>query len=259
MIFGCMLLNSALLLLIRSFGAAMLMLAKTRYFAAYMAGDMALYLLQKVARGDFHYSIPIYGAFGIFVSLLLRVTVKMITDFTGVIQMRHPGELGGLYWTANTFSALLASFVCVWVGDGGTAEWALVGAASGLWILTFVLFLLLAKKGYRKTFFSTATGKQYLMDRFEVEDDAIKASVLKKNKKMWRGIRGEVKTWVLNNWWRWQEEKPKWMTESWLAKLPDDFVPDDEDQAKLEVIRKKGGRRSGVKEALEAAKITPVN
>jgi len=25
----------------------------------YMAGEMALYLLQKVARGDFHYWIPI--------------------------------------------------------------------------------------------------------------------------------------------------------------------------------------------------------
>ena len=32
-IFGCMLLNGALLLLIRSFSAAMLMLAKKRYFA----------------------------------------------------------------------------------------------------------------------------------------------------------------------------------------------------------------------------------
>jgi len=254
-----MILNSTLLLLIRSFSAAILMLVKKRYFAAYMAGDMALYLLQKVGRGDFHYSIPIYGAFGLFISLLLRVIVKMITDFTGLIQMRHPGEVGGLYWTTNAFLALLASFVCVWVGNGGAKEWELVGAASGLWILTFAFFLLLMKKEYRRTFFNSATGKEQLMDRFKVDDDAIKASVLKKNKKMWRGIRGEAKTWVLNNWWRWQEEKPKWMTESWLAKLPDDFVPDDEDQAKLEVIRKKGRRRSSVTEALEAARITPVN
>ena len=255
MIFGCMILNSTLLLLIRSFSAAILMLVKKRYFAAYMAGDMALYLLQKVGRGDFHYSIPIYGAFGLFISLLLRVIVKMITDFTGLIQMRHPGEVGGLYWTTNAFLALLASFVCVWVGNGGAKEWELVGAASGLWILTFAFFLLLMKKEYRRTFFNSATGKEQLMDRFKVDDDAIKASVLKNNKKMWRGIRGEAKTWVLNNWWRWQEEKPKWMTESWLAKLPDDFVPDDEDQAKLEVNRKKGSATK----AIDAARITPVN
>ena len=38
----CMTLNSTLLLLVRAFGAAMLMLVNKRYFTAYMAGDMAL-------------------------------------------------------------------------------------------------------------------------------------------------------------------------------------------------------------------------
>ena len=82
MIFGCMLLNIALLLMIRSFSAAMLMLAKKRYFVAYMVGDMALYLLQKVERGDFHYWLPLDGALGLLRSLLLRMGVKTITDFT---------------------------------------------------------------------------------------------------------------------------------------------------------------------------------
>ena len=79
-IFGCMILNSALLLLVRSLSAAMMLMAKKRYFALLMAGDMALYLLQKVARGDFHYWAPFDGAFGVFLSLLLRVFIKMITD-----------------------------------------------------------------------------------------------------------------------------------------------------------------------------------
>ena len=57
----CMTLNSALLLLVRAFSAAMLMLVSKRYLVMYMAGDMALYLLQKVARGDFHWWIPIDG------------------------------------------------------------------------------------------------------------------------------------------------------------------------------------------------------
>ena len=92
----CMTLNSALMLLVRSFSAAMLMLVKKRYFVAYMAGDMALYLLQKVARGDFHYWIPVDGAIGLFLSLLMRVCVKTTTDFTGVIQFRADAELGGL-------------------------------------------------------------------------------------------------------------------------------------------------------------------
>ena len=71
------------------------------YFVIYWVSDMALYLLVKVARGDFHYWLPIDGAVGLRVSLLMRVIVKTITNFAGVIQFRHPGELGGSYWTVK--------------------------------------------------------------------------------------------------------------------------------------------------------------
>ena len=90
----CMMLNSALMLRVRSFGAAMLMLVSKRYLAIYLAGDMALYLLQKVVRGDFHYWIPVDGVGGLFVSWVMRVTVKTIVDFAGAIQFRGDAELG---------------------------------------------------------------------------------------------------------------------------------------------------------------------
>ena len=61
-----------------------------------------------------------------------------------------------MFWTANMFLALLASFVCVWVGDGGRAEWLLVGAACGAFTLSFGLFLPLMKKEYRRTFWRQA-------------------------------------------------------------------------------------------------------
>jgi len=233
-----------LLLLIRSFSAAMLMLAKKRYFALYMAGDMALYLLQKVLRRDFHYWMPVDGAFGLFLSLLMRVIVKTVTDFTGVIHSRHDVELGGLFWTVNMFSAMLASFACVLVGDGGRVEWLLVGAASGAFTLSFGLFLLLMKKEYRRTFFSTRSGKEWAMDFFlKGEDDHIKKKVLTLNKKMWRAIRGEVKEWVLLNYWTWEEDRPEWMTESWIAKVPPDMIPGEAKQAAQD-IRASARRRS---------------
>jgi len=93
-------LNSALLLLMWSLSAAMLMLVKKRYFVLYMAGEMALYLLQKVFRGDFHYWLPIDGAFGLFASLVLRVIVKTVTDFTGVIHVLKVRD----YWNEVTDS-----------------------------------------------------------------------------------------------------------------------------------------------------------
>jgi len=243
-IFGFMMLNSALLLLIRSFSAAMLMLVNKRYLVVYLAGDMALYLLLKVARGDFHYWIPVDGALGLFVSLLMRLSVKAITDFTCVIQFRHPGELGGLYWSANMFTAVAASFVCVWVGGGGRAEWALVGAMSGAWVLTFGLFLLVMQKEYRGTFFSAMTGKEFIMNIFLMhKDDKAKGVILSRNKRLWKGIRGEVKEWVREGWWRWEANRPEWFTESWIAKVPPDMVPSEAQQAAKD-IRASARRRS---------------
>ena len=42
---------------------------------------------------------------------------------------------------------------------------------------------------------------------------------------MWVRIREDVKQWVLSNYWRWEEEKPEWMTELWIAKVQPDMIP----------------------------------
>ena len=94
-LFACMLLKSAPMLLMRSFGATMLILVERRWFWIYMMGDMALYLLQLLARGDFHYWFPIDGWFGVVLSFLMRVVIKILCDFTGLIQLRSPANLGG--------------------------------------------------------------------------------------------------------------------------------------------------------------------
>jgi len=268
----CMTLNSALLLLIRAFSAAMLMLVKKRFLVMYMAGDMALYLLQKVLRGDFHYWIPIDGPFGLLVSLLFRVFVKTIADFTGVVQFRADPELGGLYWTVNMFLALLASFgsVFVYYADTGEEEvkkaeiisigqnstafeieervaWTLIGYLSGAWAVSFGVFLLLMKKEYRHTFFTTRKGKQWAMNFFlKGGNDEGKALVFTVNKKQWWAIREDVKEWVQESWWRWKEEKPEWFSLAWQSKVPKEWIDDAEERARLDKVREKGRRRSVV-------------
>ena len=258
-----MLLNSTLMLLVRAFSSAMMMLVNKRYFMAYMAGDMALYLSQKVGRGDFHYWLPVDGAFGLFASLLLRVLVKTIADFTGVVQFRGPQELGGMYCTLNMVLALLASFVSVFVyyADARKKEelfaveermaWTLVGSLSGAWMVVFGVFLLLMKKGYMRTFFSTTTGKQQVVDRFSADDEAVKASVLKKNKKMWWAIREDVKVWVQTNWWRWKREKPAWFDLALQRKVPKDWITDPDERSMLRRLGTKGRRRSSAELILE--------
>jgi len=263
----CMTLNSALLLLVRAFSSAMLMLVSKRYLAIYMAGDMALYLLQKVARGDFHYWLPVDGVGGLFLSLTIRVAVKTITDFTGVIQLRGDAELGGLFWTVNMFLTLLASFASVFVyyadngeevelittGQNSTAygieervAWTLVGSLSGAWVVVFGGFLLLMKKEYRRTFFTTRTGKQWTMDFFlEGTEDAVKKNVVGHNKAQWRAIREDVKEWVQANWWRWKEEEPAWFDLSWQSKVPKEWITDVEERARLDKVRKRRGSVMG--------------
>ena len=246
LIFACMLLNSSLLLAVRSFSAAIIMQKKKRYFMIYMAGDQVLYLLQKIARGDFHYWMPVDGAIGLFVSLLMRVMVKTVTDFTGLVQFRHAYELGGVYWTANMLLALATSFVFLWVfydGDNKEAVWTLMLGASGTWLVTFAVFLLLMKPQYRSTFFSWKTGKELAMDIFtKGETDEDKHHILECNMKQWKKVRGDVREWVEGGWWRWREEKPEWFSEAWIARLPLKWIPAEE---RSEVESARGGASGG--------------
>ena len=204
-------------------------------------------------------------------SLLIRVVVKTITDFTGLVQFRHDGELGGFYWTVNMFLMLLASFVSVFVCYVDTGEevefintdhnstafeieervaWTLVGSLSGAWVVVFGVFLLLMKKEYRRTFFTTRTGKQWTMDFFlKGTEDAVKKGTLNHNKAQWRAIREDVKEWVQANWWRWKEEKPAWFELAWQSKVPKEWITDVEERERLEEVRRR--RRRSVKQRVD--------
>jgi hypothetical protein len=251
----CMTLNSASLLLIRGFCAALLMLIEKRFFAWYLLGDMGIYLVQKIARGDFHYWVPIDGYWEVIVSLVLRVLVKSITDFTGVVQFRHPGELGGAYWTLNMVAALIFSCVVVEVfikflgsdeefGDFFVSEEekaavsgvvlreevirSLVWGMSALWAFSFVVFLKLMKREYIGSFFSLKLGKEVTMDYFFEDDDASKAVVFTSNRKQWRAIEGDVKSWVQDGWVVWEEEHPEWFTDVFKSRIPAAWLSPEE-------------------------------
>jgi hypothetical protein len=41
------------------------------------------------------------------------------------------------------------------------------------------------------------------------------------------------------NWWTWKEVSPGWFTDIWIAKVPDDFIPAEEDRVALQKVRRK--------------------
>jgi hypothetical protein len=104
-IFFCMIMNGALLLLVRSVSTALLAMAGWRWIVGYLVSDMSLYFTYKLLRRDFSHWIPLKGATSVVASVLERLIVKVLVDFTGVIQFRAAAEMGGCFWTFDMVRA----------------------------------------------------------------------------------------------------------------------------------------------------------
>ena len=263
LIFGCMFVNSALLILIRSISIALVLLVKNKlWFVAYWLADMGLYFLWKLARGDFYYWM---ADSGLFVACVMRIGVKVVTDYSCLLQFRHPQEIGGIYFTMNIGMALLVSFACViiysetncddskdmdaakcdsnkmfTVGEIGSV----VGGMGAVWLLVGGMFLLLMKREYRGSFFSMETGREFGRNFFIYGGtDELKAEIFKRNDKLWMWSMGpRVKEWVLESWWTWEEEKPAFFDDLFKASVPAHFVP-EEATAEVESLANSTTRR----------------
>ena len=101
---------SALHNLSRSVGCALLAMSSTKMMVVYfVGGEIVFYLAYKIARRDFMYWVQTEGVMGmdVIVSLVTRITPKVIVDFSGCLHLRHPFELGG---TAFSCSMLWVSY-----------------------------------------------------------------------------------------------------------------------------------------------------
>jgi hypothetical protein len=143
--------------------------------------------------------------------------------------------MGGIFFSANMIMAVVAPFVAIkiyydktepvdFVMEKQTA-WSIVGSLGGAWLVSFLLFLKLMKKKYRRTFFSLETGVEWAQKFFlNGKTDVVKVAVLGCNRKQWKAIEEDVKVWVLENWDGWEEEKPGFFTENFKAGLDEDWL-----------------------------------
>jgi hypothetical protein len=58
-------------------------------------------------------------------------------------------------------------------------------------------------------------------------------------RKLWAPIREDVKAWTLENWERWEEEKPEFFDDNLQASVDDDMIP----AASLRMMKMAGGER----------------
>jgi hypothetical protein len=212
----------------------------------YYLGDHVLYLAYKIVRRDLHHWVPLEGAASVVESILVRFAIKAIADFTGVVQFRAPGEMGGAAWVFSQGMALVASLVATNVylssgkvtdsgeatsdsGISNSGAWAVVGTLTGSWIIFFGCFLFLMKNGYKHTFFSLKTGNAWVQGRYlRGASDEEKSKIFNWNRKKWLAIRGAVKLWTVENWERWEDEKPEWFGENFQRArlhMDEDMIP----------------------------------
>ncbi len=168
------------------------------WMGAYMAGDVTLYLPYKIARRDFRWW-PATAGF----SVVGRIAIKALVDFSGCVHFRNPLDLGGGYYI---FNALMSQISCIasvvlydlyYSGDskvGGRFLYGTVGGLGAVWLLAFGAI----KREYVHTFISLQTGSDYMISCFRdnVANEAKRVCILFDNEKMWRSVRPAVRDWV---------------------------------------------------------------
>jgi hypothetical protein len=247
--FLCLVLLSILQLVAKGVATALLAVTNGRWLVLYFVADHAVYLIQKVLRGDLVYYTPMPSAIEYPAGLLIRTLVKVIVDFSGTLHFRNPYELGGIYFSYNLVMSQLSMVTVTYLYNEfakdddvkrsrGFLRW-FTGSVIVIWILTFTYFLTrVAHPDHRRTFWSTRTGWKKTEDNFRKYegDDAMRLKIFTNSTRMWSHIKGEVMDWTKSNWERWSTEKPAWFTPLLISGVPDDFIP-------LQYLVKLGGAR----------------
>jgi hypothetical protein len=242
-----MMLFSAGMLLLRCMTIVVLGLLGGRWVSLYIGADLGLYLLVKILRGDFWHWMPAGGNVEILSSIVCRVLVKVVTDFTSIVQFRHPYELGGMYWLLGfvlTIGSLPVAIILAEIGDvaeeGLKLAWAVVILVIPFTMLCFAAFFLNTEKKYWITFYSLERGKDLTVKGFkEAKNDKLRASkAFRHSRKHLIQIEEEVRAWVEANWEQWEEEKPEWFDEAMRARVPVDYIPESGDARIRESVRR---------------------
>jgi hypothetical protein len=237
-VFVSMLLFTAGMLLIRCTTIVLLGLMGGSWVFLYIGADFGLYMLIKILRADLWYWMPFGGNTEIVTSIVLRVIVKIIVDFTSIAHFRHPNEVGGAYWLFGLPLTMVSLPVSIYIYlfspyvDDNPIDIAsfIVKYIIPITTICLAAFFFNIESKYLHTFWSTQRSKDMSMAYFlEGESDAIKIEVFGCSRHHWVSIEGELRRWIELNWAKWVEEQPEWFNDVRKAWVPVDFIPSDGD------------------------------
>ena len=279
-VFFSLMVFSSSMLLAKASVLIMLGLVRRGLPVVYVCLDLGLYLFVKIVRNDFYYWLPLSGVVEFIASVLARVIVKLVADFTCIVQFRHPNEIGGIYWLVSLLLSLLSLPLVVQYhrnimdADNETNKSFLDLAQKACYALplcsiaSLSVFFLSINKEYRKTFFSTERGKDFTVRKFLTSnEDAVKAdAVFCNTQRHWNTIEDVVHKWVRNNWEKWKLEQPAWFQDEGIrGNIPSHMIPNEKDREKVEDLQHERrrssfiGRVSGTRRSssVGAEKVTP--
>ncbi|GMH96263.1 hypothetical protein TrVE_jg6468 [Triparma verrucosa] len=261
---------------LRIFALALCVVESRSIAAAYVGIEVGLMLVIKLIRRDFIYwpAIPNVTPL-VLMSFASRCAVKLIMDFTGMLQARHPYEMGGAYFS---FTLLTTPLIGLYFGSryiayiedfepnerpdfafASNQVYYTIAILGALQICCYALLIKLVDSKYRWTFVSTMTGKQYCFKGFhEASDDFSKFEVLTNNRFLWKNFEEEIKEWLSTSIPTWLAEEAEWFDDAMKAQIPDSLVDDPallleiRGQSVARVIRNNSRRRSSI-----AAMIVP--
>ncbi|GMI44330.1 hypothetical protein TrCOL_g754 [Triparma columacea] len=274
-VFASLYFLSAFNLLTRSFACVLFYIKSgISEVATLLGGELLIYFVIKGFRRDLWYWVPIYGGFGVFISWIFRWVIKVIVDWTAVVQFRHPNEVGGAYFTFSLGLTVVMGVVAALqyekaVDDVGITDQDVElgednqivgGEESGLeestvvkimmvacagMVVSYATLLVSVKREYLHTFISTKTGNESTQELFtKSKEDEHRFTILETNEHKWEHkIGAEVKAWINERLPLWLEEPPEWFNDQRRSIIPDDFVTDPDILVRL--------RTNNVKEIIE--------
>ncbi|GMI02300.1 hypothetical protein TrVE_jg14138 [Triparma verrucosa] len=222
--------------------------------AIVFSAELAIFLIYKVLKDDAIVPFTGHGmtVANYFLSMLWRVISKCVTDFTCCIQFRHANEIGGAYFTLTFLFNLCILMLSIFMHSeefGHNETYTRIAWASlTLMILIAGLFLSSIKQEYVRTFLDTNCGWENDIVRFQAATTDVQkfSTTIYYNSYRWRSIRGDVKEWVQSRWFVWQADRPYWLTQNKLERVPVEWIPAYEQREEYAKRARQNRRNSSI-------------
>lgn len=159
--------------LLQAGSCALLARMSVNWLWYYIGVDMGLFFLFKIIRRDFFYFPRAQGLLRLVGSVLVRVVTKTMVNFTLMVQVRHPQEVGGLPFTASVLFSFAGSFVSAYLYTGYESDeddipkrdddtlWMALGSLYAIWFASLVAFMSVVDRKYLHTFINLQTKSSF--------------------------------------------------------------------------------------------------